>query len=977
MASSVCRFVAGALCTALAGAVLAAVPPASDALTELSASQWAASADGASAAVYDDTSRYVAGGASLRYETDGAFDTRLWAPAGQGGHWDLIAAGSGGVSLWVYADNPNLGFQNLSPWVRLCTGAGDYYEYRPDHEVLNDALGAWVQLTIPLTGDDTWTRTAVGTPDLADVNYVEIHADTWGSGFTLWFDDLRFDLPIQPPVGLKAYAGNGQVELVWQQYDDPTGNFDHYAVYRDTVPFSDVTGMTPIATLADIAQTGYTDTSAVNGVSYYYAVTAVFAGGSETTAVEPVGPRTPRNETDLQVVCIARTPRYPRYDPTYTQYQITEPSGFGPYIFSAATGLGSGQDASTQRWPQVGDLVTYTATVRNRGTNTFSGSLAASWQLDGDVVQTDSPGVTLAPGETATLTYQLAWDDALHEISFTLLVGDDRPDNNALVTGTKSVAFLSYVDRTYLENFREESAGYPQAATDDFLDWLNRHMARFNEMFADAGCAKRVHYDVLEVLDDDAPDPNVPRIDFAIFPFRFHAADASLRTSGYYDPSEDLDYGLLHEMGHQLGLIDIYRLDLPASANEVSGMGYTATAGLMHGVSHFLSQHSAGAMTHWLHTAHGYYGQYLYQLPQQVRMRFLGTDGRPLAGATVRVYQACERPHLGQVLTNQVKFSGTTDDQGEFTLPNVAVDPALVPTTYAGDSLPDNPFGYVAVVGTNGLLHFEVEQDGFVDYAWLDITEVNNAYWAGQTSIATFERTLALGGSPQCYPPPDMAENNAASWIGWAQDGQMTLADDTTRVHDGAASLRADATGGFDNYARYPGDQLATWDLLDSTYLRFWAYAENPNLGFQNHSPWIHLGNADGYYEYRPTYDILNNAIGQWVEFVIPLAGDDTWQRTAFGDADLDNVSYVEIHADTWDAGFTLWLDNVRFDPPIEPIPGDVNYDGRVDLSDLAILLAHYGTPAGMSWTDGDLDADGDVDLADLAILLANYGEVC
>jgi hypothetical protein len=50
-------------------------------------------------------------------------------------------------------------------------------------------------------------------------------------------------------------------------------------------------------------------------------------------------------------------------------------------------------------------------------------------------------------------------------------------------------------------------------------------------------------------------------------------------------------------------------------------------------------------------------------------------------------------------------------------------------------------------------------------------------------------------------------------------------------------------------------------------------------------------------------------------------------------------------------------------------IPGDLDGDGDVDLSDLAILLAAYGVDAG-----GDLDDDGDTDLADLAILLANYG---
>ena len=56
-------------------------------------------------------------------------------------------------------------------------------------------------------------------------------------------------------------------------------------------------------------------------------------------------------------------------------------------------------------------------------------------------------------------------------------------------------------------------------------------------------------------------------------------------------------------------------------------------------------------------------------------------------------------------------------------------------------------------------------------------------------------------------------------------------------------------------------------------------------------------------------------------------------------------------------------------------IPGDVDHDGDVDLSDLAQLLAHYGTTSGASYEDGDLDHDGDVDLADLAGLLAHYGE--
>jgi hypothetical protein len=58
-----------------------------------------------------------------------------------------------------------------------------------------------------------------------------------------------------------------------------------------------------------------------------------------------------------------------------------------------------------------------------------------------------------------------------------------------------------------------------------------------------------------------------------------------------------------------------------------------------------------------------------------------------------------------------------------------------------------------------------------------------------------------------------------------------------------------------------------------------------------------------------------------------------------------------------------------------EPIPGDLDGDGDVDLTDLARLLANYGMTEGATYEDGDLDGDGDVDLSDLAGLLAHYGD--
>jgi hypothetical protein len=59
------------------------------------------------------------------------------------------------------------------------------------------------------------------------------------------------------------------------------------------------------------------------------------------------------------------------------------------------------------------------------------------------------------------------------------------------------------------------------------------------------------------------------------------------------------------------------------------------------------------------------------------------------------------------------------------------------------------------------------------------------------------------------------------------------------------------------------------------------------------------------------------------------------------------------------------------------PCPADVNGDRQVDLSDLTVLLSHFGMPNGGTLEDGDLDGDGDVDLSDLAAMLSRFGSIC
>ena len=56
------------------------------------------------------------------------------------------------------------------------------------------------------------------------------------------------------------------------------------------------------------------------------------------------------------------------------------------------------------------------------------------------------------------------------------------------------------------------------------------------------------------------------------------------------------------------------------------------------------------------------------------------------------------------------------------------------------------------------------------------------------------------------------------------------------------------------------------------------------------------------------------------------------------------------------------------------PCAGDLDGDGTVGLTDLAVLLSDFGT-TGAAPDHGDLD--GDVDLTDLGTLLAFFGTTC
>jgi hypothetical protein len=97
------------------------------------------------------------------------------------------------------------------------------------------------------------------------------------------------------------------------------------------------------------------------------------------------------------------------------------------------------------------------------------------------------------------------------------------------------------------------------------------------------------------------------------------------------------------------------------------------------------------------------------------------------------------------------------------------------------------------------------------------------------------------------------------------------------------------------------------------------------------------------------------------------VVGVETWPQ------DSGPLAFVGLKVDpTSENSFPSILDGagILSIEAVGGIPGDLDGDGDVDLTDLALLLASYGIDDG-----GDIDGDGDTDLTDLATLLAHYGE--
>ena len=434
---------------------------------------------------------------------------------------------------------------------------------------------------------------------------------------------------------------------------------------------------------------------------------------------------------------------------------------------------------SDRRWPEPGELVTFTAHIVNKGT-IASPPTTYEWMIDGSVVMTGTMP-SLGAGVEHTTSYDWSWDHMLsadgqraigeHTVSFVIdpcnTVAETYENNNVVTDHTTAMSFAIYLSP---QAYDALEVPLDPARSYSAEDWVQRQIAAMNQNFAAAvypvtpdGVPLRVR------LNSFGVTPLAPPADGYHDGQWFIADDVR---NGYYDPVADVDWGLVHELAHQVSLIDLYNMDTTVNNVHVtdqsgspSNMAFTwHNVGLMGGGDiapytdhNMFSSHSAGAASTYDGYRNGYYGSHLFDIPEQNYLRILDNQGNPASGVQLALFHRAGPwdwvPKME--IDNIADITGETDAAGVFHLPNRSAEGGT--TTLNGHVMHDNPFGLVDIVGNKGIFLVRLSRDGHEEFQWLDITQFNLAYWMGDTDSHTYTLTSHL--PPEGAPPsPEVTE---------------------------------------------------------------------------------------------------------------------------------------------------------------------------------------------------------------------------
>ncbi len=454
-------------------------------------------------------------------------------------------------------------------------------------------------------------------------------------------------------------------------------------------------------------------------------------------------------------------------------------------------------DASKQ-WPDENEIVTFTAHVKNRGTIP-TGDFSYVWKTDegSQVVSTPGTSASLSPGEEREITINWRWQhktinqsiQGSHIVALSVdpnnLITEVSESNNIVKDYTQALGIGFWVEQKVYDYFNQNQLEYCKdklcSGSNSWDDWAQRQVNTFNSLLEKSkstpfpnGAIDRVRLGRITIVPDcTLPNANHPADDKSfdlmwgftsakIAPVANCQRDADDGNKGLYftyPHLQDLELPLIHELSHARYLIDLYGFSVAEDEVLVTEGGvpiadtpylpllalppypnryvyYNKAADSMMGMwkqDLGYDPHSVGALNRVSgRRARGgnfsppsVIGEYLYDLPATTTFQLVTKEGLPVANASIKIFRAKPRENYwyGKIFSGNPDIEANTDGQGMFIYQG---------NIFSQDNILAHTYG-----SANGIFLYRIQSGNQIVYGFQEITDLNLAYWAGNTQNAT------------------------------------------------------------------------------------------------------------------------------------------------------------------------------------------------------------------------------------------------
>jgi len=443
---------------------------------------------------------------------------------------------------------------------------------------------------------------------------------------------------------------------------------------------------------------------------------------------------------------------------------------------------------------QPGEEITLTAHVKNLGFVT-SRPFGFVWLIDDQEVRRGRYPRSLKEMDETTFSLKWKWQEGFHHVTFRIL--QDQQEiatiNNEATDPLWGWGFFYLVNKKRVVAWHQKRTACGTFSFEDFYRW---HLDIMNRLFAASifpsapeGIKARVRLDRIIYCDDVEEAQNAL---FAPDGIRYDQggwiwSDSPEEKAGKWESAtkewrNQTEWSLPHELGHQLGLTDLYALDYAGhESHKMPDNGEPVTHFMAHSITmmhwhgpHVFSEIDAGYLNMTWDKPRGHFGDHYFAIPKENFLRIVDINGNGVPGAKVEIFQrgvqvdpnaqpgadqgvqyfpVVEDGNFSHPVSQDPVIVGTTDSEGIIRLPNRPVQEVR---TLNGYHRQPNPFGNINVVGERGLMLARVTKYDHPCYYWLEIYDFVAAWFRGQKDRFTTVLKTPYGSVSSPQPPRDV-----------------------------------------------------------------------------------------------------------------------------------------------------------------------------------------------------------------------------